>query len=140
MVSARSYTRFFAAPVCAITLAMAVESAVLSITARPAPVLSVPATAVISVAVVMSVVVMSIEKGDRADVIWSGTGYNGKVAWRYYAGRLEGSRIRLFSATGGPDTDEIFLEWKTPTSASFNQHNPLGASTMFSVNLVRLDG
>ena len=86
------------------------------------------------------VVVMSIEKGDRADVIWSGTGYNGKLAWRYYAGRLEGSRIRLFSATGGPDTDEIFLEWKTPTSASFNQHNPLGASTMFSVNLVRLDG
>ena len=86
------------------------------------------------------VIVMSIEKGDKADVIWSGTGYDGKPAWRYYAGSHEGNRIRLFSATGGMDSDELLLEWKSPTSASFSMHNKIGTTTMFSTDMVKLDG
>jgi hypothetical protein len=87
------------------------------------------------------VVVLSFEKGDKADVIWAGTGYLGAPGWQYYAGSLDGGRVKLFSKTGGSDSDEIYLEWKNANSGSFNMHQPMAMTGgMFSSDLVRLDG
>jgi len=85
------------------------------------------------------VIVLSVERGDRADVIWAGTGYDGTPAWRYYAGGLEANRIKLFSATGGQDTDEMFLDWQSPTSATLSMQGS-GAGAIFTAKMARMDG
>jgi hypothetical protein len=85
------------------------------------------------------VIVLSVERGDKADVIWAGNGYTGQPSWRYYAGGLEGNRLKLFSATGGQDTDEIFYDWKSATSATQSMQAP-GSGSIFSSDMIRLDG
>ena len=84
-------------------------------------------------------IVLSVERGDKADVIWVGNGYGGNPIWRYYAGGIEGNRIKLFSATGGPDTDEIFLDWKSATSATQSMQSP-NSGSIFASAMTRLDG
>jgi hypothetical protein len=87
------------------------------------------------------VVILSVEKGDRADIISAGTSYNGLLNWKYLSGVFEGNRLKLISATGGPDSADIYIEWKNPTSATWNMHQPLSTNGgMFSTDFVRLDG
>ena len=88
-------------------------------------------------------IVLSVERGDKVDVLWSGMGFNGAPAWRYYAGGLEGNRIKLFSATGGQDSDELFLDWQSPTSAVMSmQGSGVGGAGggVFTAKMERLDG